>query len=275
MLWINQRLSKKIWLPFYSALEGMKKYELSNHRPIEPMPTKIDEFNELRNAIINLTEKNYGAYQKQKEFIENASHEMQTPLAVFQGKIDLLMQTQPLSEEQATLISAMEQVNVRLSKLNKSLLLLSKIDNNQFPNTEPVNLQMLVRHAVDQFRTNAEFRKITVHEEYADAVYINANRSLIEILVSNLLSNAIRYNKDGGDLFVHLHGNDLVIQNAGATRPLVGDRIFERFYKSGGNSESIGLGLAIVKEICDLYKFKIEYHFSGSAHQFTVHLHSE
>lgn len=273
MLWINQLRSAKIWQPFQSTLDAMKKYELNNHNPITLVKTDIDEFKDLQKVILALTEKNYAVYQKQKEFTENASHEMQTPLAIFQGKIDLLMQTQPMTEEQASLISSLEQVNLRLAKLNKSLLLLSKIDNNQFQHTESISLDQLIHQLVDQYGQDADLRRISIREQYSNGLSIIANKSLIEILIGNLLSNAIRYNIDGGEVRIHLQGDELDFINS-AEGPIVpADRIFERFYKSGDRAGSIGLGLAIAKEICDLYHFDIVYSFEKPFHRFRLRFH--
>ena len=275
MLWINQINSRKLWLPFYSTLERMKKYELNNHNSFRQVPTSIDEFEELQSAIKNLTDRNFIVYQKQKEFTENASHELQTPLAIFRGKLELLMQTEPLSEEQAGLISSMEEVNLRLAKLNKSLLLLSKIDNNQFPQLELISLPEISKAVVNQFRNNAEMRKIVVQEDYSGNQTIRANKTLIEILLSNLLSNAIRYNVDGGDLRIFLTGDILSVENSGNGVVREGDRIFKRFYKPGDYAGSVGLGLAIAKEICDLYKYGLVYEYTGKYHQFKVRFNEQ
>jgi len=275
LLLINQSISKNLWQPFYSALEGMKNYELNKHHTFKRIPTSIDEFRELQSAIKNLTERNFLVYQKQKEFTENASHELQTPLAIFGTKLELLMQTQPLSEEQASLIGAMEEVNLRLAKLNKSLLLLSKIDNNQFPQTENLLLSEITKSIADQFRANAELKKITILEDYRGKGEIRANKSLMEILISNLLSNAIRYNIEGGELRISLQNDILIIENTGNGSILQSNKIFDRFYKSGDHSGSIGLGLAIAKEICDLYKFDLAYKNEDKFHSFIIRFHEQ
>jgi signal transduction histidine kinase len=270
LLLINRSISKNIWQPFYSTLERMKKYELNKHNSFAQVPTSIDEFKEMQSAIKSLTDRNFMVYQKQKEFTENASHEMQTPLAIFRSKLELIMQTQPLSEEQASLISAMEEVNLRLSKLNKSLLLLSKIDNKQFPQVENISMEQVTKSITDQFRPNAELKNISIDEKFSGAQTIKANKTLIEILISNLLSNAIRYNIEGGELHINLFENILSIQNSGNGEIIQRNKIFERFYKSGDYAGSVGLGLAIVKEICDLYKFDLSYEHVGTFHQFIV-----
>ncbi|HMH32399.1 MAG TPA: HAMP domain-containing sensor histidine kinase [Puia sp.] len=270
MLWINQLSSKKIWKPFYAALDNMKNYELGNHIPPAAVRTNIDEFKELNEAIKQMINRNLEVYLAQKEFTENASHEMQTPLAIFQGKIELLMQTQPLSEEQAGLISALEEANLRLVRLNKSLLLLSRIENNQFPLTEQVDLKILVSQVLEQYRPKAELHQIHITEDYPDDLLLDANKTLIEMLVGNLISNAIRYNVDNGKISIELRHGTLVIRNFGPANPLPAGKIFERFYKSGEQNGSIGLGLAIVRKICDLYHYRLDYQFTEGWHVFRV-----
>jgi signal transduction histidine kinase len=185
------------------------------------------------------------------------------------------MQTEPLTEEQAGLITTMEEVNLRLAKLNKSLLLLSKIDNNQFPQLENISLPETVKLVAGQFRNNAELRKIAIQENYDSGQTIKANKTLIEILVSNLLSNAIRYNVEGGELRINLRADLLSIENSGNGQMTDGNRIFERFYKAGDHAGSVGLGLAIAKEICDLYKYKLAYEHAGKYHKFKVRFKEE
>jgi signal transduction histidine kinase len=270
MLWINRSISQKIWKPFYAGLDTMKKYELANHEPVQLEKTDIDEFAELNRAIKQFTDRNHEIYVRQKEFTENAAHELQTPLAIFQGKIDLLMQTEPLSEEQATLIGALDNANLRLSRLNKSLLLLSKIENNQFSQTEPIEITSLLPGITETLLVNAGFDRAKVEERYQNGILINANRTLIEMLAGNLLLNAIRHNVEDGRIKIETLERSLIISNSGNEEPLDSDKIFQRFYKSAKHPASTGLGLAIVKEICGLYHYQLSYQFQPGWHQFEV-----
>jgi len=270
MLWINRSISKRIWKPFYKGLDTMKKYELVNHEPVQLERTDIDEFAELNRAIKQFTDRNHEIYTRQREFTENAAHEMQTPLAIFQGKIDLLMQTEPLSEEQATLIGALDAANLRLSRLNKSLLLLTKIENNQFSQTEQIEIAGLVPGIIEGFLANSGFEKSKLDVLYEDTIAINANRTLIEMLIGNLLLNAIRHNVEGGRIKIETVNRNLIVGNSGKDEALDNDKIFHRFYKSASQPSSTGLGLAIVKEICGLYHYQISYQFQPGWHQFTV-----
>lgn len=270
MLWINRSISQKIWKPFYKGLDTMKKYELVHHEPVQFEKTDIDEFEALNKAIKQFTDRNHEIYTRQKEFTENAAHEMQTPLAIFQGKIDLLMQTEPLSEEQATLIGALDNANLRLSRLNKSLLLLTKIENNQFSQMEQINIAGMVPVITESLLTDSGFDKSKVEERYEVPITIHANRTLIEMLIGNLLLNALRHNIDGGRIAIKTIGRSLIIGNSGNDEPLENEKIFQRFYKSASHPASTGLGLAIVKEICGLYQYQISYQYLPNWHQFKV-----
>jgi signal transduction histidine kinase len=273
MLWINQRTSKKLWQPFYVALKNMQQFELHRQTDLLFSQSTTDEFNELNKAIKNLFSRNYEIFQQQKEFTENASHEMQTPLAIFQSKLELLMQTSPLTEDQAHLINNLDDTNRRLIKLNKSLLLLTKIENSQYEPVEGVNVISLCEKLVRQFRPYADRRGITIRENYPGPLTANANTTLLEILIGNLLSNAIRYNIQDGEIAVRIEKNILTIQNTGVGSPLPPEKIFNRFHKQGslpGNEDSTGLGLAIVKNICTLYQYTVSYSFQDGWHSFQV-----
>ena len=273
LLWINQRTSKKIWQPFYVALSNIQQYELNKKTNLSFKQSDTDEFNELNQAIKNLFNRSHEIYMQQREFTENASHEMQTPLAIFQSKLELLMQTVPLTEEQALLISSLETTNHRLVKLNKSLLLLAKIENNQYSSVESVVIVLLAKKLIDQFRPLAERKEITITQNYSGDLVVNANHTLIEILIGNLISNAIRYNVDKGEITIEIGQKSFRIKNTGSANPLHPQKIFDRFYKedgSGDDQESIGLGLALVKRICGLYHYQVEYSFNDGLHCFTI-----
>ncbi len=272
MVWINRSSSKKIWQPFYTALNNIQEYEVNKNTSAPFKKTDIDEFTELNKAISNLFNRSSEAYLQQKEFTENASHELQTPLAIFQSKLELLMQTIPLTEEQAMLIQDMQNANHRLARLNKSLLLLSKIENNQFTSEEDVNVTALTAKTVRQLINGVKSKNVEFEESYHDQLIAKANRDLIEILIINLLINAIRYNTENGKVVVLVDKKILSVKNTGALLPL-NEKVFERFYKgetSTANTDSTGLGLAIAKNICRLFNFTITYNFENNLHVFAV-----
>jgi len=276
MLWINQRISRRLWRPFYVALRNMQQFELNKQAEHPFLSSTTDEFNELNKAIMNLFSRNSGIFLQQKEFTENAAHEMQTPLAIYQSKLELLMQTAPLSEEQADLINVLGDTNRRLIKLNKSLLLLTKIENNQYQDIYDVEIGALCKKLIQQYRIHMQSKNIIIYEHISETIVVRANNALIEILIGNLLSNAIRYNIDNGMVILRTEKDALIIENTGTPVPLPSDRIFNRFYKQtgkAGSEDSTGLGLAIVKNICTLYHYTISYAFIEGRHTFHLDFH--
>lgn len=270
MLWINRNISKKLWSPFYETLSKIQEYEFNKHGAIRLKETSTTEFTDLNRSLENLLNKNYNTYLAQKEFTENASHEMQTPLAIFQSQLELLMQTAPLSEEQAGLINSMETNNKRLAKLNRSLLLLAKIENEEYQPTELVPIADLVKKFLPSFQYYFQKKDLKVIENYYDNITLQANKTLLEILISNLISNAVRHNIQGGKIWIDIRGGNLTIKNTGNSERLETGRIYERFYKQGSEKDGIGLGLAIVQRICNINHFAIQYFHSDGMHEFKI-----
>lgn len=270
LFFINKNLAKKIWKPFYSTLEKLRSFKVENAEPLSLSKSGIHEFEDLNNSLRELTDRTRQTYISQKEFTENASHEMQTPLAVFQSKLELLMQTIPINQDQAGLMDDLADASHRMSRLNKSLVLLTKIDNNQFAEKERVSLNRLIEHFVLQYEPQTGEKRITVQTELQADVMVEANKVLIEILVSNLLGNAIRHNHVNGSIDILLQTGQLIIRNSGKSSAIDEHKLFQRFQKESTDSKSIGLGLEIVKKICMLYGYKIVYRFKDSIHEFSV-----
>jgi signal transduction histidine kinase len=267
---VNRHLSNRIWQPFYNTLQQLNHYRVEQHHRIELPASDINEFNDLNKAIGQLTERNYQAYISQKEFAENASHEMQTPLAVFQSKLELLMQIDPLTREQAGLISDMADASQRMNHLNRTLVLLTKIDNQQFAGKETVHLADVVATVTRQYEDVMAQKDIALTTQILVPVQVKANKALWEILVNNLLANAIRHNTVGGAIMVVVNNGQLIIQNTGKPEPLDEQRLFQRFRKDSNDSMSLGLGLAIAQKICELSSYQLQYGFTNGKHQFTV-----
>ena len=272
LLVINRMLTKKIWQPFYNTLQRLREYRVDRQPKLTLQPSSISEFNDLNTAIEQLAERNYQVYSSQKEFTENASHEMQSPLAVFQSKLELLMQTKPLNEDQAALITDLANASKRMARLNKSLILLTKIDNDQFIEKETISVKEILQKLIQQYEF--QIRQQGIHLRFQDAqdITVTANRTLVEILLGNLLSNAIRHNIPNGSIEISLQAQDreLTIRNTGRPSALDTQKLFQRFQKESPDANSIGLGLEIVKKISTLNHFSIQYHFSDQLHNFTL-----
>lgn len=266
---LNKRLSKSIWSPFHRTLHVLKTFDLTKERKPIFENTDIEEFEDLNLALNKLIDKNISVYQQQKTFIENASHELQTPLAVIKTKLDLLLQNSELSRAQAEQITALNLPLTRLSRINKNLLVLAKIDNNQFADTQQLNLGAILLEAIEMLTDYMANKEISVEQYLLSKKQITANLALVEILLNNLLSNAIIHNQQHGKLIINWNGNRLEIANTGF-QPLSTEHLFKRFSKLAGSSSGNGLGLAIVREICEKYGWQISYHFKDQMHVFIV-----
>jgi signal transduction histidine kinase len=248
----------------------LRSYKVEKHEPLALAKSSVNEFDDLNTSLEELTDRTYQTYVSQKEFTENASHEMQTPLAVFQSKLELLMQTSPLNEEQAQLIADLADATQRMARLNKNLVLLTKIENYQFTEKETVSLNSIVENFIQQYQPQSDQKQITINKDLHNEVKVEANKTLIEILVSNLLGNAIRHNCPNGFIKIALQRDTLTIQNTGKPFSLNGHKLFRRFQKESSDSNSIGLGLEMVKKIASLYQFSVSYDFNDQMHNFIV-----
>lgn len=269
LLLLNRSLSKKLWKPFYKTLEQLKAYELDKSESIPIESSKIVEFNDLNKTVSHLTERNRKVFLHQKEFIENASHELQTPIAIFQSKIDTLMQSPNLTQAEADTLVELESSAQRMSRLNKNLLLLSKIDNDQFLSTESVDVSALIQAQISSLRPMARLEGINITTQLSDFT-ITTNRTLIEVLVTNILHNAIRYSEKQSDVSVSLQNQILSVSNKGPKLRMETSKLTQRFSKESSDPNSTGLGLAIVKKICDTFGYTFEYNHHNHTHIFSI-----
>lgn len=269
ILLLNNWLLKRIWKPFYELLRQMSAFRLEQPGPVTPPQTRIDEFKALHQTVENLLESNISSYRSQKEFIENAAHELQTPLAISIGKLEALTQQSQFSEEELALVtSAMDNLQ-RLVRLNRSLLLISRIHNRQFSTEAAIDLNKVTRNILDDFSDRAAYRNIKITFTETGTCSAEMNEDLAHILVTNLVKNALVHNRESGFIKVEMLDRSLHIQNSGEEKSLDATAIFTRFYHASHSKRSTGLGLSIVKAICDLYHFRIGYHYDN-AHHFIV-----
>lgn len=270
LLFINSRLNRRIWMPFYHTLNVLRSYRMDKQEPLKLKASKISELNDLNSSLNELTGRNYKVFIAQKEFTENAAHELQTPLAIMQSNLDLLMQTSPINNEQALLIEALTMANQRISKLNKTLLLLAKIENNQFTEKEQVHLSKVISEYISLYQDAMELKRIRVSTSCIKDVEIYADKTLVGILIGNLISNAVRHTPQGGFIHFYLQPGLFRIMNTSNGGALDSDNLFKRFHKQGKDRQSVGLGLEICRNICSYYKYTIEYSYNDGLHCFKV-----
>ena len=270
LLVLNRRLSKSVWKPFRETLDQLKTFSLNNQTKIEFSKTDVSEFDELNQSLTKLIEHNVSVYKTQKEFTENASHELQTPLAILKNKLDILLQNQDLTEKQYQIAEEMNRALSRSSRINKNLLLLAKIENNQFENSE-IHLDELLNQSMEILQEHFEQKNISVNTEISDNVKVNGNIGLTEVLINNLIINAIRHTSINGSILIRLSQSEFEVSNSG-TGKLNGDLLFKRFSRFSKDNNGSGLGLAIVREICKSQNWTIDYRFENNNHIFSVKL---
>lgn len=271
ILLINNYVLKRIWAPFYELLDKIGRFSLDKNPSITPTTTSVSEFKELNDRVVQLANSVVATYNSQKQFLENASHEMQTPLAISLNKLELLAEEENLSEHQIHTIEQIAQQLKRLTRLNKTLLVLTKIENRQFMNEEEVNLNVLIRDLVEQFEDLATAKALNLTlEEKVDHVSWVANPDLLHMLFSNLIKNALVHSQPESQIIVQIKTNAVQISNSGDPLAIDPQKIFERFQKSSSDTQRLGLGLAIVKAICEVSGLEISYLYDEGRHNFNV-----
>jgi len=258
-----------VWGPFFSNLQKIEKFSMTDLEPVKLDKTGITEFDQLEHVVTGLTQKIIADFQNQKQFSEDISHELQTPLAIISSKLESLLDNSECRDISSSLESVYSSVQ-RLSKLNKALILISKIENNQFFSGEKSNLKSLFMEKLDEFSELLTLRKLTVETSFDDDFIVPVPPVLAEILVNNLLSNSINHNIQGGKIRMEMSSNHVSLCNTGNHEIAEPEKIFNRFYKANPSGTSVGLGLAIVKKICDIHHLCVDCQFVNNFHCFTL-----
>lgn len=261
--------SHRIWKPFHTTLAKLKTFETDKQEGLTLEHTRISEFDELNTAVTDLTERVQRTFVSQKQFLENASHEMQTPLAIIQSQSELLIIDKHLTELQSEKIVKILDSTQRITKLNKALQLISKIENAQFIDMEVCKLREVVEKALSYFDGQQENLNIRVQLE-TDETLVQANSTLVDVLITNLVKNAFLHNVTNGFVNIRLKDDTLTITNPSQNSTLPGDKLFQRFFKQGQGKESWGLGLAISKRICELNDWSLTYSSNENEHTFMI-----
>jgi signal transduction histidine kinase len=270
ILIINTLVLRSMWKPFFRFLEQLSQFKLGKNEQVQPVQSKVAEFQLLNKVVTEVLESNIRSFHNQKQLIENASHELQTPLAIALSKLQLMADNPELSAEVVTEIFQTIETLERLTRLNKSLLLLSKIENKQFLNEEEVHFNELIREVLEDFQDQIEFKELEVVLLSESELNAQMNPELARILITNLIKNAIRHNIKKGKIEIRITNSSLQISNSGSDKALDPNKVFQRFHKESNDQSSTGLGLAIVKSIVDISGYQISYAYAVSIHQFTV-----
>jgi signal transduction histidine kinase len=264
---INYLISRNLWKPFYDSVTIAGRFDIQSDKPLDLPETDIEEFNQLNEVFDTMTRKMRDDYLNLKEFSENASHEIQTPLAVIRSKTDLLMQQKNLNKESINLLKSINEATTKLYKLNQGLLMISKIENQVFHEKKKISLKQIVEKGLNNYREIMQLKNIEVEVHAIDEAYAEMNEVLADVLISNLLSNAVRFNFDGGFIKCNIDNKFFTLTNSGSPMRTNPDDLFRRFHKNSENPQSVGLGLSIVKKITDSYGMVITYKCIDTVHE--------
>ena len=270
LLFINAKVRKNIWKPFYETLDQLKNFRIDETESLHLEKTKINELNDLNNSLNKLSATNKKLFQNQKEFTENASHELQTPLAIIQNNIELFWQTEPISEPQSKILNDISLANSRMARLNKALLLLSKIENKQFNNIQQVHFSPIVTHFFQNYQEQIKFKNLSVRTDFSESFILKMDFSLAEILVGNLLLNALKYAPKNSLVEVVFSKDSMSISNAAEGFALEEQTLFKRFQRQNQQENSTGLGLEIAKQIAVSSGLLLKYQFENKRHIFIL-----
>lgn len=272
ILLVNVLVLHRTLRPLYALLRWFDGYTVGGKNPPLANDTKVVEFRRLNEAASRYAARAESLFERQKQFIGNASHEMQTPLAICRNRLEMLVDDgTALSEAQLGQIVKVQRTLDYLVRLNRSLLLLSKIENGQFPETEPVDMNALVRRTAEEMDEIYAARGMRFELREQGDLTVCMNPSLAASLVTNLLKNAYVHGDKGGAVTVTLTTHGLCVCNSGEGGALDAEHIFERFYQGTKKEGSTGLGLALVDAVCRLYSLRVEYAYINRCHCFTVH----
>lgn len=262
-------VSNRLFSPFRKTLERIKDFNLQDKEPIKAKETNVKEFDDLNRFVEQMTEKAVSDYKNLKEFAENASHELQTPLSIVKGKLELLTETD-LTSEQYQYVDDSQRAIKKLSRLSESLALLTKIENYEFTDADEVNLTKIIRASTQSFDEFIKLNGLTVKTDLEEDVTLHIHPVLADILWSNLFQNAIKHNIREGKIRITLTSDFLKVSNTGRPIEVEPGELFERFKKGDQSTHSIGLGLSIIKQIADQNDYDITYDYEEGWHEITV-----
>lgn len=222
-----------------------------------------------------LLPKDGSVLERKAQYAEDLSHELLTPVAILNSKIELLLQSPKLGENELMLVDAMQETLNRMLRTNRGLILLSKIDHGLFVDRESVDVAHIVYETLENFEDSIQRKELKITITKDGRPEILTNRNLIEILVSNLIKNAVNHNVDRGDIHIDIHYESLVISNTGKASENSPDELFTRFVTESSSSASVGLGLSIAKKICATLGYELKYVQSDGRHVLSVFFTAE
>jgi signal transduction histidine kinase len=270
IFFLNRFIFANLWKDFFEAIEKLKRFETTKE-PVILGEQDIQEFDELKQALEMMTNKLANDYRELKEYTDHTTHELQTPLAVIKSKTELLFQSAKLGAEEMKLLEAINASVHQLSRLNSTLTLITRIENRQFTEKDEIELAGLLDRHLELLEEHIALRKITIEKRYQDGgMVLWMDRGLADLLVANLLKNAIIHNVEGGLIVLETGPGYLEIRNDGPPLGFKQEELFTRFVRNTRRTGTLGLGLSLVKKVCETYKFHISYSFENQQHKFKI-----
>jgi signal transduction histidine kinase len=269
MFFVNRHSIKSALGVFYSTIRKLEDFEVNQTTTLSLDTAEIEEVKKLNQVFEKMSAQIRQDFISQKEYTENVSHELQTPLAIISSKADELMQADNLSKEQMEQLALLMETTNRLSKINQALIFLTKIDNRFYTEVSTSTINDLIKEKLSLFDDSIKEKNLRLELDLLDITHVYMNPYLAETLIINLIKNGIVHNENGGLLRISLNNKTLSVANSGSVLSFDEKDIFKRFTRSNENKKSLGIGLSIVQRICDLYAFNIAYSYADE-HQFKI-----
>jgi len=267
---LNRTVFSNLWQDFFRTLERLKEFDTSKE-PVVFGYQDIEEFAELNKVLEKMTGQLSKDYKELKEYTEHTTHELQTPLAVIKSKTELLIQSKHLGPEEMKLIQAINSSTNQLSRLNSTLTLITRIENRQFPEVRKIDVGILLERHLEMLEELMELRGLRLTKDFSRGFpTMKMDEGLADILVANLLKNAIVHNVEGGEIILETAARSLIISNDGDPLPIPEEDIFNRFTRNQASGSGFGLGLSLVKKICEFYAFSLDYSYADGKHRFMI-----
>lgn len=261
---------RQIWSDFFITIDKIEQFDIASPEKVDFPQSMIIEFNRLNDVLKRMTERILNDYKGLKEFTANLSHEIQTPLAVIKSKNELILQNEQAPENLLKLSVDIQSQISRLSRLIKAISFLAKIDNRHFNNESKVDLTLIIKHILEGYQDIIELKSIQLNTVFHSEPNLLMNKELAELMLLNLIKNAVNHNIPNGSLDIKLYKDKIWIQNTGMPIETNPEKFFSRFVKANPDSESLGIGLSLVKKICDLYGFTIHYNYLNQLHKIEI-----
>lgn len=269
---LNRFIFASLWRDFFVAIEKLKQFETTKE-PVILGEQDIEEFDELKQVLEDMTRRLAKDYRELKEYTDHTTHELQTPLAVIKSKTELLIQSKNLGASEMKCLQAINTSVHQLSRLNSTLTLITRIENRQFTEKEEIKLAGLLDRHLELLEEHIDLRGIKVEKLYHDGdIVLLMDQGLADLLIGNLLKNAIVHNIDGGSIVLEIQPGSFRITNDGPPLKFSQEELFTRFVRDTRRTGNFGLGLSLVKKVCETYNFSIDYSYDNQQHTFIVTL---